>query len=155
MKRAMLSLTVFGLMLFAGLDAQAQTNTQTNKKTQTATQQGKWKKSTTSSWQSRRNGTAYWYKRDKSGNLTSSTDNKKWDSASDNTWSDYDGKMYRIQGNNLEVSSNNGTTWSTSPNRYWRGSNGTWYGFDDSWTLWTGGSGNTAPDFSMVNSNTR
>lgn len=147
MKKLILSLAVVGSILFAGSEAMAQTNKNTNQ----SAQKPAWKKSTNGSWQGKRDGTTYWYKRDKNGTMTSSTDNKKWNNVSDNIWTDYDGRWYRIQGDNLEWSSNGGTTWSTAPNRYWRGSNGTWYGFDDNWTLWTGGSANIAPDFSTVN----
>jgi len=143
MKKMIFTLSVLGVMLLAG---SPQVMAQTDKKA-TPQQDGKWKKSTNGRWQGSKDGTNYWYKTDKSGKLTYTSDNKKWTDVPDNRWMGYDGKWYRISGNNL-MSSTDGNSWVNTPDRTWRGADGTWYMFDNNWILWTGGNGTLPPSHS-------
>ena len=145
MKKAIFSLAVLGsVMLVNTGEATAQTTKTTTTTTNTKPQKTEWKQSTNSTWAGKKDGSTYWYKTDANGKLTWSRDNKQWSEVTDNTWADYDGKWYRIENREL-MQSNDGKSWSASPNQYWRGSDGTWYMFDDNWSLWTGGNGNTVP----------
>lgn len=136
MKKLFFSLLMVTLV-FAGYNASAQSGDNQ--------QNGQWKKSSTGTWQGKKDNTEYWYKRNQEGKLNWSTDNKNWVDTGDNHWVGYDGKLYRIENDKLSWSSDNGKTWTTSSDRAWRGSDGNWYMFDTNWILWTGGNGTLPP----------
>lgn len=108
-------------------------------------QQENWLKPASPYWQGKSDTMAYWYTIDVEGKLAWTTNTEKWTIAPQPLWSDYDGRLYKINGSELMVSPDTGHTWTKSTERYWRGSDGMWYGFDQNWTLWTGGVGNEPP----------
>lgn len=111
----------------------------------TAFGQENWVQPSKPYWQGKTDTIAYWYTIDAEGRLAWTTDTEKWTIAPQSLWWDAEGHLYRIKGSDLMMSPDTGSTWVKATSRYWRGSDGMWYGFDDNWTLWTGGVGNEPP----------
>lgn len=132
MKKTILSLAIFGAILFANVA------TATAAPAINPTEEGndKFEKSTTGTWEGKKDGTTYWYKIDKNAKLWWSKDGKEWAAVADGMWADKDGKWLKIKDQKLVWTADGGKTWSEVPNWKWQGSDGKWYKFDKDWTLW-------------------
>ena len=96
-----------------------------------------WIKTANGTWEGTHLGKKLFYKINATdGSLWSSADNQKWETVKEGTWEDKNGKLLKLEGNELKSSTNNGGDWVLVIDSQWEASNGIWYKFDPELILW-------------------